>query len=472
MDLLPDTGNLALRYTPYIQELQEFFAIHGLLCGAPQHLTPLANRLGIPGTFATELASMVRSVIFRERGSMPHSNLLALVALAGGGPNIEVHAYDVQPSIETLSGFLASVSRAPMNQAQPLQSDPTNPQPVQLEPEPLEYELAPQEPLALFAPQSHAPSPIVELAAAPDLLLKSPTDRFLTAAPLPATDLKNGQPAAILEARSNNRPLWVIGAIALPLILLAALLHHHLSSNSTHNPASSPAPNPASLASASQSPIPHGPTPLPPTTPSPAAIQPPTATPSRPASSPANPLASPATSTATLAAAAAVSARATPRNSLARSAPAPARTPAHLQPPIATQAVSHSTPQPTEQAETDPPTLPATAPAAHPAEAPSVSGHGGSFDVASGIMSSHLLSSSAPKYPELAKIAHVEGPVILQAVVAKSGRVAAVKVLSGHRLLRKAAVNAVRDWRYRPYLADGRPVDVATIITLDFKLPH
>lgn len=87
-------------------------------------------------------------------------------------------------------------------------------------------------------------------------------------------------------------------------------------------------------------------------------------------------------------------------------------------------------------------------------------------------MSGHLLSSPRPAYPKFASFTHVEGQVVLQAVVAKDGRVSVVHVLQGHHLLRGAAANAVRTWRYRPYLANGRPVDVATIITMDFKLPH
>lgn len=91
------------------------------------------------------------------------------------------------------------------------------------------------------------------------------------------------------------------------------------------------------------------------------------------------------------------------------------------------------------------------------------------FQVSSGVMASHLLLSPDPGYPTLAKLTHIQGEVILQAVISSDGEVVATHVLSGHRLLRGAAVSAVKQWRYRPYVLDGRPVDVSTIITVDFR---
>jgi protein TonB len=84
-------------------------------------------------------------------------------------------------------------------------------------------------------------------------------------------------------------------------------------------------------------------------------------------------------------------------------------------------------------------------------------------------MSSHRLAARPPSYPFLARTANVQGEVMLQAVISRTGSVTAVHVLDGHRLLRGAAVAAVRGWRYRPYIADGRPVSVATIVTVDFR---
>jgi protein TonB len=91
------------------------------------------------------------------------------------------------------------------------------------------------------------------------------------------------------------------------------------------------------------------------------------------------------------------------------------------------------------------------------------------IDISSGMMAGYLVSAPKPDYPGLAKIAHIGGPVVLQAVVAKNGSVLATHVLSGHRLLRGAAQDAVRRWRFRPYVMDGHPVEVSTIVTVRFN---
>ena len=93
-------------------------------------------------------------------------------------------------------------------------------------------------------------------------------------------------------------------------------------------------------------------------------------------------------------------------------------------------------------------------------------------DVSSGVMASNLVSATPPAYPRLASITHMQGKVVMQAIIAKNGTVQSLQVLQGHHLLRGAAKNAVRSWRYRPYLIDDKPVDVATIVTVDFALKH
>ena len=92
------------------------------------------------------------------------------------------------------------------------------------------------------------------------------------------------------------------------------------------------------------------------------------------------------------------------------------------------------------------------------------------FLSASGAMAGNLLAAPAPEYPELASSSGVEGRVVVQAVVGMDGSVIATHVLSGPEFLRSAAVNAVRRWRYRPYMVDGRPTVVATDAILNFQL--
>jgi TonB family protein len=91
-------------------------------------------------------------------------------------------------------------------------------------------------------------------------------------------------------------------------------------------------------------------------------------------------------------------------------------------------------------------------------------------NVSSGVMASNLVSGPKPSYPTLASLTRTQGNVVMQAVISKNGTVEHLQVIKGHRLLRGAAKNAVRTWRYRPYKIDGVPVEVATIVSVDFSL--
>jgi protein TonB len=86
------------------------------------------------------------------------------------------------------------------------------------------------------------------------------------------------------------------------------------------------------------------------------------------------------------------------------------------------------------------------------------------------LMEGNLVHKVQPQYPPLARTARIEGSVVLQAVIGKDGRIEGVKVLSGHPLLVKAAVEAVRQWRYRPYYSNGEAVEVETQVTVNFIL--
>jgi len=90
--------------------------------------------------------------------------------------------------------------------------------------------------------------------------------------------------------------------------------------------------------------------------------------------------------------------------------------------------------------------------------------------VAPSVMEANLIASRVPAYPEFAKAEGIEGPVVMEAVISKSGGVDHVRVIEGDRHLRSAAEDAVLKWRYKPYFVNGRPVDVATVIRVDFRL--
>jgi TonB family protein len=81
-----------------------------------------------------------------------------------------------------------------------------------------------------------------------------------------------------------------------------------------------------------------------------------------------------------------------------------------------------------------------------------------------------LVSRVAPIYPPLARQARIQGTVILDIIVNKAGEIRDVKLVSGHPMLAPAAIDAVKQWRYRPYEKDGEPADVETTVQVNFKL--
>ena len=81
-----------------------------------------------------------------------------------------------------------------------------------------------------------------------------------------------------------------------------------------------------------------------------------------------------------------------------------------------------------------------------------------------------LIRQIKPPYPELAKRARIQGSVLLHAVISREGRIEQLQVVSGHPLLINAAVDAVKQWVYRPYILNGDPVAVDTQITVNFTL--
>jgi protein TonB len=94
------------------------------------------------------------------------------------------------------------------------------------------------------------------------------------------------------------------------------------------------------------------------------------------------------------------------------------------------------------------------------------------LNISQGVSQGLLIKKVQPTYPRNALTMHVEGTVLLIATIAPSGSISAVKVLSGEPLLTKAAVDAVKQWKYKPYMLNGEPVEIQTQVTVDFKLPH
>jgi protein TonB len=89
--------------------------------------------------------------------------------------------------------------------------------------------------------------------------------------------------------------------------------------------------------------------------------------------------------------------------------------------------------------------------------------------VSQGVSQGLLIKRVQPKYPSSALATHAEGAVQIEATVDKQGNVTNLKVLSGQTVLARAALEAVRQWRYKPYYLNGQPVEIQTQITVNFK---
>ena len=90
--------------------------------------------------------------------------------------------------------------------------------------------------------------------------------------------------------------------------------------------------------------------------------------------------------------------------------------------------------------------------------------------VSSGVTAGLVIRKVQPVYPQIAKTARVQGQVVLQAAISKEGVIENLRVISGHPLLTQAAIDAVKQWRYRPYILNGEPVEVDTTVTVIFSL--
>lgn len=90
--------------------------------------------------------------------------------------------------------------------------------------------------------------------------------------------------------------------------------------------------------------------------------------------------------------------------------------------------------------------------------------------ISSGVAEGNLVNKVEPQYPQMAKVAHVQGDVVLQALISKNGAIENLRAVSGHPILIQAAMEAVKQWRYRPYLLNGEPVEVETTITVKFHM--
>lgn len=90
--------------------------------------------------------------------------------------------------------------------------------------------------------------------------------------------------------------------------------------------------------------------------------------------------------------------------------------------------------------------------------------------VSQGVTQGLLIRKVQPVYPPLARQARIQGTVLLQAEISKDGTIENLHLISGHPMLAPAAIEAVKQWRYKPYVLNGEPVEVETQITVNFTL--
>jgi protein TonB len=92
--------------------------------------------------------------------------------------------------------------------------------------------------------------------------------------------------------------------------------------------------------------------------------------------------------------------------------------------------------------------------------------------VSTGVSAGMLIAPIQPAYPQIARSAGIQGTVVIQAIISKSGRIESTHVLSGSPMLQAAALDAVRAARYHPYLLNNQPTEVETTISINFVLNH
>jgi protein TonB len=87
-----------------------------------------------------------------------------------------------------------------------------------------------------------------------------------------------------------------------------------------------------------------------------------------------------------------------------------------------------------------------------------------------GAVAGNAIHQVQPEYPRLARSARIEGVVLLEGTIAKDGTIQNLRVITGHALLTQAAVNAIEQWVYEPFLLNGSPIEIVTTFTLTFSM--
>jgi protein TonB len=90
--------------------------------------------------------------------------------------------------------------------------------------------------------------------------------------------------------------------------------------------------------------------------------------------------------------------------------------------------------------------------------------------ISDGVSAGNLIAPIHPVYPQIARAAHIEGTVVIDAIISRTGSIESAHVLTGPPMLQQAALEAVRQARYRPFRLNGQPTEVQTTITINFRM--
>jgi len=90
--------------------------------------------------------------------------------------------------------------------------------------------------------------------------------------------------------------------------------------------------------------------------------------------------------------------------------------------------------------------------------------------ISSGVAESLAIDRPAPEYPQMARIAHVTGDVILKITIGRNGEVTNIAVVQGHPILVNSAINAVKKWKYRPYVLNGEAIEVDCTVKIQYHM--
>ncbi len=310
------------------------------------------------------------------------------------------------------------------------------------------------------------PSPVVDKPVEP---ARSETSSFVGSAPSFTFGGSN-----VPEQSSGGSKKILVGIAAAAIVAAALYFGSTLFSGRSAQPASQPASTPTPVKSAPVTPA--KPSSAQSTTPTSAAVM------TSPSSQPIAPAAKQAVDDTDAASNDVTSS--TPSSTKSSSSAAAGKAAAAAKPAADPLVVKGGTARVLQAApaapDAPPPSLTGMAATGAGAPPPDLVGSGGStpkpilqtMNVSQGVSQGLLIKKVQPTYPRNALALRIEGPVELMETISKTGDITHIKILSGDPQLTRAAAEAVKQWKYKPYLLNGEPVEIQTQVTINFKLPN